>query len=243
MKEKKHNSITQILNKQLFVLVAMVVLLSTPQISKAQFTYIGATTGFRNSATGASDGFGSFDTRPLNYGLFLNVKAIHRPLRFLGVGAEFTFPMVQGNTNNSYDFARFATTEIQYSDYSAEQAFSFTGIASLFADTEANFHVDFRFSYFSFKEEFRYVSNGFYGTNSEKANFPAAGFALGFMPHLSKHLFFDINFGLDFLLMGSDPDFSYNAYLDNSFKYVRIESQLSGVKPSLFMNIGLGYYF
>ncbi|MEX2589971.1 MAG: hypothetical protein WD334_07175, partial [Chitinophagales bacterium] len=203
-------------------------------------------TGFKNNIIGSSSDFGTFDERMINLGLFMNVKAIHRPLRFLGVGAEVSFPLVQGTMNNTYDYQYYGASKPQGFKYSAKQAFGLTAIASLFADTEANFHVDFRFSYVSFKEEFEFLSNYNIVSYEEKINLPAAGFALGFMPHLTDHLFFDINFGFDLLLIGSDPGFSYTVdYQRVPFDqdYVILESQLTDLKTSIFINIGLGYYF
>lgn len=231
--------------KTLTSLFVILFLLTTPLISSAQFTYIGVTTGFNNNLIGPSSGLGNADSRTMNYGLRINVKAAYRPIRNIGVGAEFSYPLVQGTANKSYDFDNIL--EPNDFKYRVKQKFNFTAIASLFADTDANFHVDFRFSYFSFEEKFKFDRYGFIDTYKEKTNAPAAGFALGFMPHLSRHLFFDINLGFDFLLFGSDPEFSYSVDYDlnsgQGFKYTTLESQLSGVKPSFFMNIGLGYFF
>lgn len=232
--------------KGFLAVIAFILLL--PQLASAQFTYIGASTGFKNNLIGSSEGIGSAEERMFNYGLFLNVKAIHRPLRLLGIGAEVAFPLVQGTANSSYNFVSPGGDTPQGFDYKAKQAFGFTAIASLFADTEANFHADFRFSYISFREEFEFEGLGEMVSFKEKVSFPAAGVALGFMPHLTDHLFFDINFGFDFLLIGSDPDFSYDVDYELepngwNYRFVTLESQLSGVKPAFFMNIGLGYFF
>jgi len=82
----------------------------------------------------------------------------------------------------------------------------------------------------------------------ERHNLPSAGFGLGLMPHVTDHFFLDFNLGLDFLIMGSKPEFSNKIEYDWNYngqyhEYATLESQFTGVKPSFFMNIGLGYYF
>ncbi|MEX2589972.1 MAG: hypothetical protein WD334_07180 [Chitinophagales bacterium] len=265
-----------------------------PKVSFAQFTYVEGGFGINNATIGSAT---ISEDRTSVFAFNINAQAVFRPIRNLGVGIGFGYPIYQ---RSKFGFSNAPTTGIssfydgfRYSEYFEEenryvpQEFDYTfkqGIkASIFArvffETYVNVYADVRLSYSPVKEKFvfkREYAPPIYFPEDDIAQFsggveygevPARdidynkthhllipGFSTGIMPHVTDHLFLDINIGFDLWIFGQDKSFEYQIPfqwstdyssdpINGNHEYVTLSSQARGVRPSFVLNVGLGYYF
>lgn len=239
--------------------------------SYSQFTYVEL--GFNNTNVlyGNTSSSGS---RTDYHNFSLRVSAITRFIRNFGIGAELNIPLVQGNSFSFYkaytpDGSYFSNSDFTGGTYSAQEYdYSFRNSISgslfgrIYLSTVLNPYIDVKMSYLNMTEKFifqreeiepYYNYDWVYGTDAVNINYEKKhqliipGVAIGLQPHLSKHLFMNVSFGMDFYTF-KDKGFAYPivhnwSTVHDKNEIVIIESKARNTKAGILINLGVGYFF
>jgi len=239
--------------KRLLILLALVSI--APCYILAQFTYIGG---------GPSFSLGTI-SKGANYSrLDLDLFAMTRPIRNLGIGFSIGLPLTQSNSakarsiSQNYFSGSYTPGTMKY-NFRGEMRK--TLLMRIFFEKNLVAYLDARVNFNSFSEELIFQrglvhGDSYYGwpdsppiSINDRATYRVTypGFAIGIMPHLSRSVYLDWNIGVDLLstrarrfihIVAYDQTFS-----DGIVRNTTISNPFDGSFTLLFTSLSIGYFF